>query len=57
VGTGDPVFIVEVHAEADGRSFLASIKMDEAGNLSRGKLVVDTVLKGPDLTHLAIGLQ
>jgi hypothetical protein len=31
--------------------------MDEAGNLSRGKLIVDTVLKGPDLTHLAVRLQ
>jgi hypothetical protein len=56
VGTGDTVFIVEVHAEANCRGFFTSIQMDKTWNLSSGKFVMDPVFKGPYLPHLAIGL-
>ena len=56
VGAGVAVFIGKVHAETNCRGFFTSVQVNKAWNFTCSKFFMDTVLKGPDLTHLAVGL-
>src|SRR6516225_581375 len=57
MGTSDIILFAEIHADSHGRSFLACVKMDEAGDFSRGELNMDPLLKFADQAHVTVGVQ
>src|SRR5260370_12047714 len=48
---GDGVAGVQVHADTDGRSLLAGVEVDEAGDLACGEFQVHALLELADGAH------